>query len=339
MSRPQRPRPGRCGRLVALLAPLCAVSLLMVTPSRAADAPPSSAVEPAPAGAAGDATDAVLEDTRRVVRSTAEWLARGVDSWFGDRPFREGGQVSDGALSLNWVQRADLGSETALRFNARFRLPNLRRFAYFYVGRDDERETITAKPEALRRVQQLAPQDGARRKVFAGVAVSPRDSIDFRVGVRGALKPYVQLRYLKPWELTATDLVEFRQTFFWTVDDQLGSTTALSYEHAFSSTLAARWLSAATITRVTEKFEWSSIAGLYHSSRPNRLQGVELLASGAQGSGVGVTDMGVQLRHEQPVHRDWLVGEFRVGHFWPRRDPRLPRDRVWAVGAGLRLLF
>ena len=44
-----------------------------------------------PVSAAEPPESPVLESTRQSVRSTTEWLARGVDSWFGDKPFAEGG--------------------------------------------------------------------------------------------------------------------------------------------------------------------------------------------------------------------------------------------------------
>ncbi|MBW6494761.1 MAG: hypothetical protein K0B16_09460 [Burkholderiaceae bacterium] len=46
-----------------------------------------------------------LESARRSVRSAAEWLASGVNSWFGDRPFKEaGGKVSDGRFGLSFYK-------------------------------------------------------------------------------------------------------------------------------------------------------------------------------------------------------------------------------------------
>jgi len=39
-------------------------------------------------------TDAAIESTRSTVRNAAERLARGVDRWFGDKPFEQGGSVT-----------------------------------------------------------------------------------------------------------------------------------------------------------------------------------------------------------------------------------------------------
>ncbi len=288
---------------------------------------------------AGSTTVQLMEQTRESARSTAEWLARGVDSWFGDKPFADGGKVTDGRLSLSLYKRQDEDFKIALRFNARFRLPNLEEKTYFFIGRDNVREIVTDKPGALSRQDQLLGDRSSDRSFFAGLGRDFSDAVDFRIGFRGGLKPYAQARYRKPWYLSDRDLVEFRETIFWTVQDHFGSTTALSYEHAYSRTLAGRWLNAATITQQNRKFEWSSSLGAYKAFGEQRLFTVEVLASGKQGSGVGVSDYGLQTKWEQPVYRDWMLGEVQIGHFWPRRDANTPRSKAWAAGVRLKLRF
>ena len=147
------------------------------------------------------------------------------------------------------------------------------------------------------------------------------------------------MRYKKPWALGPDDLIEFRETLFLSVDDHLGSTTVLSYDHDFTSTLTGRWVNSATITQENPHFEWLSSLAAYKSFGRQRLLTVEVLATGLEGSGVAVEDYGAQVRWEQPVYKNWLIAEFVVGHFWPRRDPALARGRAWALGAGLKLDF
>lgn len=284
-------------------------------------------------------TDSVADSARRQARSTAEWLARGVDSWFGDKPFSDGGKVSDGELSLRLLKRQDDSLQHGLRFKARFRLPNLEENAYAFIGRDDQRELVRDKPNAFTNEQLLLKGNAEDRSFFAGVGVRLRDSVDLRLGLRGGFKPYAQARVTHQFWLSSTDLVELRETLFVTTGDRLGSTTAASYEHAVSSTLAWRWLNAATITQRSRKFEWSSSLGAYQSFGRERLLSLEGLVSGVQGSGVRVADYGLQLKWEQPVHRDWLIGEAIVGHFWPRPDALSERGRAWAIGASLRMKF
>lgn len=297
-------------------------------------AQPASATPPP-----DDPNQSVADSARRQARSTAEWLARGVDSWFGDKPFAEGGKVSDGELSLRLLKRQDDSLQHDLRFKARFRLPNLEQNAYAFIGRDDEREVVSDKPNAFSNEQLLLKSNAQDRSFFAGVGVRLRDSVDLRLGLRGGFKPYAQARVGRQFWLSSRDLLELRETLFITSGDKLGSTTALSYEHAVSSTLAWRWLNAATITQRSRKFEWSSSLGAYQSFGAQRLLSVEGLVRGVQDSGVPVADYGLQLKWEQPVHRDWLIGEAIIGHFWPRPDALSERGRAWAVGASLRMKF
>lgn len=278
------------------------------------------------------------EALRSGVRNTTLWLARGVDSWFGDKPFSDGGSVTEGRLGLSLLHRPD-ENDVSLRFNARFRLPNLEDQAYVFVGRDNPREVITDQPGAFTRPQRLQPEDSEETSFFAGVGVLLRESTDLRVGFRGGLKPYVQLRYRQPVMLGERRLAEFRQTLFWTVDDNLGSTTAVSVERAVHADLAVRWLLSGTVTQASRRLGVSSNLGAYRLFGHRRQLAVELIATAEQHTGVGLTDYGVQLRWQQPLHVDWLVGEVLVGHFSPRADASVSRDRGWAAGLTLTLHF
>ena len=309
----------------------------------AASAPTAGSTAGSPGAVAGNTpeteTDKVMESTRESVRSTALWLASGVDSWFGDRPFTDGGRVTDGRLSISLLTRQRESPDFAVRFNARFRMPNLDRLTYVFVGRDDQQDVVTDKPGALSRQDQLLPPSTQDRTFFAGLGRALNDAVDFRLGVRGGLKLYAQARVRGSWQIGAGDLVDFRQTLFWTVADRVGSTTAVAYEHVFSPTLATRWLSAATVTQALPKFVWSSIGGAYRSFGDQRLLSLEALVNGQQGLGVGATDYGVQTRWEQPVYRDWLVGGIVVGRFWPRPDATSERRGAWALGASIKMRF
>jgi hypothetical protein len=262
-----------------------------------------------------------------------------VDSWFGDKPFSEGGKVSDGRLSLFLLTRQYEKPDVSLRFNARVWLPNLEDRAYLFLGRDDERETVIDQPDALSRQQRLLRENNADRSFFAGLGFLLHDAVQFRVGFHGGLKPYVHARYSRAWQLGGADRVDFRETVFWTQSDHFGSTTALAYEHAYTPTLALRWLNSTTITQDSKKFEWSSSLGAYQAFDQQRLLTIEVLCNGLQGTGVTVADYGVQAKWQQPVHRDWLLGEILIGHFRPRPDVLSERGRAWALGAGLKMKF
>ncbi len=281
----------------------------------------------------------MLETARDAVRATTVWLARGVDSWFGDRPFENGGKVSDGQLSIGLFQREGERLDVNVRLHARVRLPNLGDSGFAFLGRDNPREVIADTPGAVARQERLLRETRNDREFLAGIGVALRESIDVRLGLRGGLKPYVQARYHEQWEPDPTRLIEFRQTFFLSKEDQLGSTTALSFAHAWSPTLALRWLNAATITQRSGRYDMSSVLGAYRAFEDRRVLSLEVLVSALEGTGVAVDDVGLLLKWEQPFLRDWLVGELVIGHFWPRPDPAVPRTRLWAAGFGVRVSF
>jgi uncharacterized protein YhjY with autotransporter beta-barrel domain len=299
----------------------------------------ATACAPAVADTQRDSTEEILEATRERVRATAEWLARGVDSWFGDKPYGDVGRVRNGRVLFGVLKRQNESADYTLRFNARFTLPNVEERAFVFIGRDNRQEILNDQPEALSRQQQLQTVDRDERSFFAGVGLALRDDIDFRVGFRSGVKPYAQARYRRYWQPSADDRIDFRQTLFWSLDDRFGASTAASYEHALSRTLAARWLGAATISQKTRHVEWSTSGGLYKLYGMQRQLAAEVLVGGTGGTGVDVADYGVQTRWQQPVHEDWLIGEVLVGHFWPRKDYTVQRQGAWAMGASLRLLF
>lgn len=319
------------------------VPVAVPVPMAAADLPPGAAAvsspgEPVDASVATQTAE-IVESARETVRSTTVWLASGIDSWFGERRFDQGGKVTDGQLDLIVLQRQRERTEVDVRINARLRLPNIDRLAYVFVGRDDERDLITDRPGALTRQDRALVSRQQDRAFFAGLGRALGDVFDFRLGVRGAFKPYAQARMRHHWQLGADDGLEARETLFWTLDDHFGSTSAMSYEHAFSSTVAARWLGAATITQDLPRFVWASSLGLYQSFGEQRLLALESLINGQQGSGVAALDYGLQARWQQPVYENWLIGGVLVGHFWPRPDAQTERRGTWAFGINLKMRF
>lgn len=303
-------------------------------PAAAAPAPAASASAPA-----GTSSEPALETAREAVRATTVWLARGIDSWFGDRPFEAGGRVSDGQLAINLFQREGERLDVNVRLHARLRLPNLGESAFAFLGRDNPREAITDTPGAVARQERLPRDTRNDREFLAGIGVALREAFDVRLGMRGGFKPYVQARYHEEWEPADAYLVEFRQTFFLSKEDRLGSTTALSVAHAWSPLLTLRWLTAATITQRTRRYDTSSVLGAYRSFGDRRLLSLELLANAVEGNGVPLDDAGVLLKWEQPFLRDWLVGEVTFGSFWPRPEISVPRTHLWAAGLGVRISF
>ena len=301
----------------------------------AADAEPT----PSPPPASNSLTDSALNLTQTQARTTVEWLAREVDSWFGDQPFSEGGKVTDGEIGWNIAKRTDQSATRAFRFTARLRLPNLESHKSLFIGSDDRREVLTDRPDTLSRQQQLLRDDGRDNTFFAGIGAALLDTFDLRAGFRGGLKPYVQGRYKQDWALTDADHADFRQTFFYSRSDRLGSTTALSLRHALSTDLNVRWLHAITATQDSRDTNWASTIGTYKSWGDRKLLSFEAIWNGVIGSNVTVADYGLQSRWSQPLYRPDLTGEVLLGHFWPKPDRDSPRGRAWAVGTGVRLRF
>ena len=259
--------------------------------------------------------EGILDTTRSQVRSFSLWLGESVNDWFGDRPFEDGGKVTHGRLGLRNRWRQDEGWDTNVRFRARFDLPNLRDKAYAFIGRQNERELLTDQPEAFTREQLLLEQQRREDQTgFAGLGVALRKNLDFRVGVRGMLKFYTQARYRKQWALSAQDRIEFRETIFWNNKDKFGSTTTLDYEHAFTPKLSLRWQNATTISEKTDDFAWGSSLGLFSHYGDDRMLSSEMVVSGETGAPENVDEYGVRMKWTQPVYRDWLIGEFIVGH-------------------------
>lgn len=304
--------------------------------------PLASAADPAPNPVSPEAAqeEGVLDTTRTQVRGFSLWLGETVNDWFGDRPFEDGGKVTHGRLGLRNTWRQDEGWNTSVRFRARFDLPNLRdKASYFFVGRQNERELLTDQAEAFTREQLLLEERRREDQTgFAGVGVALRKNIDFRVGVRGGLKFYTQARYRKQWDLSAQDRIEFRETIFWNTKDKFGSTTAFDYAHAFTPTLALQWQNSTTISEKTDDFAWGSSLGLFKRYGDDRVLSGEMVVTGETGAEENVDEYGVRMKWTQPVYRDWLIGEFIVGHYWPQREDR-ERDRSWGVGVNLEMRF
>jgi len=286
----------------------------------------------------------LIENAREQTRSLAERFAQKVDSWFGDGGAGEpGGRVTRGLLSLGVLHRRDRDTEVDLRFTARLRLPNFEKSAYLFIGRDDPRSAVKDTPEsnALSGKPQLLTSRPDERSFLGGLGGALGKQFSFRAGVSAHLEPFVQLRYDRTWAVAPDQVVGFRETVFWSRGDRFGSTTALTYEFALQPQLALRWISAATITQETRNVEWSSNLGLYRDFGSQKLLSLELLSdgTGTQGNGVGLSDRGILAKWEQPLYRDWLLGEVAVGHFWLRPDSQSPRGRAWALGGTLKMRF
>ena len=281
----------------------------------------------------------VIDDARATTRDWSERLARHVDSWFGNAPFEDGGNVTQGQLNLGVFHRQDQGTDVTVRFSARFRLPNFERSAYLFVGRDNPREAIRDTPGLSDLQQQGLQSKPGDRSFLGGLGGTLGDDVSFRVGVGARLQPFAQVRWDRPWVLSPGQVLALRETLFWSRAERFGATTALTYELELQRPWTLRWLGAATITQETRNVEWSGTLGVYRDFGPQMLLSLELPFSGTgtRGTGVGMSDRGVLGKWQQPIYKDWLLGELAVGHFWLRPDALSPRGRAWALGYNLRM--
>jgi hypothetical protein len=319
--------------------PSACVALALACFTLASGAAAQEASDPPPTPAKAD-VEVSVETARDAARSAAVWLASGVDSWFGNTPFSEGGQVNDGELSVRFYSRQDQKLDYSVTFNARFKLPNLESHTYLFTGRDTPGGVVTDRPAVFAAKQRLLqPNSASDTTFFAGLGRSVGDSVDARIGFQGGLKLYAQGRYRKQWQLAKGDTVEFSQTVFVTQADRLGSSTIVSLQHQFSPTWVGRWLNVVDVTQADTNAQWNSSWGVFKSLGQQRLLSLEVLASAKQNTGLPLTDYGLQMRWEQPVLRNQLIGEFVFGHFWPQSLAPGDRSTAWAVGAGLKMKF
>lgn len=301
----------------------------------------AGAAEPALSAPEQDAgsADSIIVRGRAAVRDLTESVARRVDHWFGDKPFDPGGRVS-GSIGFKFLAQQHESPEMNLRFRARLDLPNVKEKAYLFFGQENERELITDQPEPFTRRELLLPEDRkADQTLFAGLGYALLDVIDFRAGVRGGFKPYVQARYKTNWRLSERDGMDFRETVFWRPDDGVGATTALNFGHAYSPSVALRWQNAGTISKETDGMAWSSSLGLFKSYGADRMASLEALVSGATAASDDLREYGVRAVWLQPIYRDWTILEVSVGHFWPQGDAKAERSRNWALGVGVDIRF
>lgn len=279
----------------------------------------------------------LLEGARLSVKRTVEWLASGIDSKFGDKPFSDGGKVTQGRLGINYLRRENQSDSLNVHFNARLWLPNLSNVPYLYIGSDNARDEITDQPERKTLKDQIRQRSTGDNSFFAGVGLWLADSMEVRIGFRG-IKPYAQARLKDTWRLSESDAIEARQTFFYTIKDRAGSTSALEYQHAFRPTTVARWLTSATITQAQRNFAYSSTLGAYESFGNEKVLGTEIQYTNSVVDSEPVEEIGLVVRWEQPIYRN-VMGEVSAAHFWPQASKAFESKGEWAAGLGMTLKF
>ncbi|MCC4117289.1 hypothetical protein LLG90_18195 [Aromatoleum toluclasticum] len=293
----------------------------------------------APQPTGSESGSSILDRSRVVVHDFTEGVARRVDSWFGDKPFEQGGKVS-GQIGFKFLARQHENPDASFRFGARLDMPNVKERSYLFFGQENERELVTDQPEPFTRRELLLPEDRRQdQTLFAGVGYALRDNIDFRAGLRSGIKPYAQARYKKDLVLGERNRFDFRETIFWNRKDGVGSTTGLNFGHAFTRSVAFRWQLAGTISDETDGLAWSNSMGIFKTFGDQRSLSLEALIGGMTAGSDNVSETGVRAIWKQPVYRDWTLVEVSLGHFWPQGDAKDDSERGWALGVGFQILF
>jgi hypothetical protein len=281
-----------------------------------------------------------LETTREYVYEGFYWLVEGVDGWFGDKPFDESGGRVSGSVLIRTLYREDDGFDGGVKFRLDVDMPNVSERAYVFIGRENESELVTGQQETFTRSQQLLPESRSEdTTLFVGIGYMLRDNFSLSAGVRGGYKVYTQARYREDWWLAERSNLAFRQTFFLAVDDGLGSTTGLNFTQVLNERRVFRWLNSVTYGTETDGVEWSTAAGIAQSLSGQREISLDLLANGETDSAVDVNEYGVRSIYRRPLYRDWLIGDFILGYFWPRDEDDPERQESWAAGLNLTLRF
>lgn len=324
--------------LASLALALAALAAGGAVQAQSREAEPGRMPPNTTAPAAGPGDVAWLEGLRFHTWRGAHWLARSINGWFGDKPFEPQGRVS-GYVRVGTLWEQHAGTKFNLRFRLSADLPNLESRAYAFVGQENKQELVTDQPDLFTREQLLLRE--ARREdqsFFAGLGWRARSNVDFRLGFRGGLKPYAQVRYQSRWQLSERDSLHFRESLFWSSRHSLGSTTVLEYERQLRPALLLRWSNVGTITRRGGSFDWQSSLGLIRALPGLRTLTAEALVQGRP-SEVAISNYGLRTTWEQPIYKDWLLGKLTLGHFWPKDKDHLARKRSWAVGLSAEMRF
>lgn len=298
------------------------------------DEPLESAEEGSPTEAEEEYEIQILERTQDQLERSALWLARNVNSWFGDTPFEEGGRVN-GSVMLGVNAREDESFENRIRFRLNARLPNVEVF----FGQDDDEDLVTDQQEPFRQDHSLSRDDSRNNRFFAGVGRVFSDTFSFRVGIRGVTRPYAQMRYRETWQPTSRSSVTLAETVFMDSSKGLGSTTSLNMGHLMTRTVAVRWRNTVTGATKQDGWSWSTAAGPIRYLGQDRDLWLDMFAKGNTDNDVNVREYGMMLGHRRPVYKDWVIGEVGVGHIWPRDEDDDSRRSAWAGNASVRLHF
>ncbi len=302
--------------------------------------------EPAadPCASPEDLGQAWVDWLNRRVHSTVCHSAMWFDGFFGDdRVYDEyahtGGRVS---THLTWTQYD--GFDPQLRFRVQANLPNVDRRVHAFVGRETRDEYLTDTSDRSNPGGSLARFDEEEELLF-GLGYAPQrgeyDRISFSLGANMSWppEPYVKATYRYLHMFSDQALIRWRQTVFWELEDQLGTTTNVDLERRLGDPFLLRWTNTGTISGITEGVEWWTTLTLYHTLSTRRALAYTLWVSGRSEAPVDLQEYGVRVVYRQRIARDWLFLDVGPIVAWPRWEVGEVRETSWGALVGVEMLF
>lgn len=282
-----------------------------------------------------------LDATRKGVRDAVEWVARGVDSWFGEVPEDDQTRrVSGGRIRVKSVFREAEKVDLHLRFRASIRLPNAQDRIHLLFGSENEEDLVRDRPGEVMEYQRMIRRSHKSDETFfAGLGLRFTDDLGLRLSLRDMSKPLVKLRFEHEWELGSRDRLHFQETGFWAYKDGFGETTVIDWEHDLTDRLMLRWANSGTCSEEDSGLDWFSSLSLIRNMRRLRQLTGELMIDGATGNDVDIREYGFTVKWRQPVYKDWLFGEISAGYYWEKERRGGDRSGEMAIGLGLQMDF
>jgi hypothetical protein len=266
------------------------------------------------------------------------------DHFFGDdRAFDEynqaGGRVSG---HLYWTEHD--GIDPKFRFRVRYPLPNLDNRVDAFIGRETRDEYLTDVGGSSDPTAPLFGVDD-EEELLIGLGYHPvrgdvqRFRVSFGVKVDFPPEPYVKARYRYVRPLGRSSLFRWRQTVFWELEEQAGTTTNLDLERRLGDPFLLRWTNTGTISGRTEGVDWWSNLTLFHSLSDRRAFAYTVWASGESQREVPLEEYGLRMVYRQRVHREWLFVDIGPLVSWPKDEAGEERQLSLGAVIGVEMLF
>jgi hypothetical protein len=289
-------------------------------------------------------TSGFVDQSRRILEETFCGATLWFDGLFGGEPDLRNAQAVSGRVELSAIHTDFEGQDYKGRLRLNYDLPNLERRVRLFLGREDEEEFITDRPEGFA-VRSSVFGLEREEEWLAGLGYRPpgrwMNKLDFRVGgrVKSAPEVFVQWRYRQNVFVGEDTVWRLRETVFYENRDGYGSTSSIDVDRVVRQDTLLRWANVGTISEVTEGLAWRSATLVYRNLPGTRALAAELFVRGATDAEVKMREYGTRLVYREPLGRPYLFGEVIVGYTWPRFERDEPRDGSAMIGFGLELLF